>query len=331
MRLCLLRTDRLGDTVLTLPAIADLRASIPEAHVELVCGPGLAPLLALAEGLDGVRPWKAGTCTAGLRRRWAAEGCAGAALLNGPANVAVALWRAGVPVRAGRGRKWYSVLFNQRDAGRYTARGIHEAEANRAIVATLVNGLGRTPLRASAPARLRLDESLRQRGAAVLAAAGLPSGSHPVVLQPGSGGSSLDWPAESMIAVGRRLQAEGVPVAVHLGPGDHRLTELSAGLPHFGHDLDLPGLAAVLSHAACLVGNSTGPLHLAAALGRPVVGLYPRVRSLTPERWGPLGNGHAVLQPPGDGIYGRKADAPADHMASIDAERVLAAVRERCR
>ena len=51
----------------------------------------------------------------------------------------------------------------------------------------------------------------------------------------------------------------------------------------------LPHLAAVLARADVMVGNDTGPLHLAAALGRHALGLYPPIRPMHPGRWAPLG------------------------------------------
>lgn len=61
---------------------------------------------------------------------------------------------------------------------------------------------------------------------------------------------------------------------------------------------DLPTLAAILKEAAVFVGPSTGPIHLAAAVGTPVVALFGPVRTTGPERWGPLGEAHTVFVPP---------------------------------
>jgi ADP-heptose:LPS heptosyltransferase len=60
---------------------------------------------------------------------------------------------------------------------------------------------------------------------------------------------------------------------------------------------DLRTLAAVLSLARVVVANSTGPLHLAAAVGTRVVGLYPSRKAMSPRRWGPVGEPHRVMQP----------------------------------
>jgi ADP-heptose:LPS heptosyltransferase len=61
---------------------------------------------------------------------------------------------------------------------------------------------------------------------------------------------------------------------------------------------DLETLAAVLQMASVFIGPSTGPMHLAAAVGTPVVALFGPVRTTTPDRWGPLGDGHKVFAPP---------------------------------
>jgi ADP-heptose:LPS heptosyltransferase len=61
--------------------------------------------------------------------------------------------------------------------------------------------------------------------------------------------------------------------------------------------LDLGQLAAVLSTAELVVSNSTGPLHLAAAVGSRVLGIYCPVEPCLPRRWGPYGPGHAWLMP----------------------------------
>ena len=61
--------------------------------------------------------------------------------------------------------------------------------------------------------------------------------------------------------------------------------------------LSLPELAALYARASVVVANSTGPLHLAAALGTPVVGIYPQLTAMSPARWGPYTDTKRVLCP----------------------------------
>jgi ADP-heptose:LPS heptosyltransferase len=81
---------------------------------------------------------------------------------------------------------------------------------------------------------------------------------------------------------------------VHGVPGDRTIA--------FPGTLTIPELAALLGQASVVVANSTGPLHLAAALGTPVVGIYPQLTPMSPRRWGPYTTRKRVLVP----------DAPAD-------------------
>jgi ADP-heptose:LPS heptosyltransferase len=97
--------------------------------------------------------------------------------------------------------------------------------------------------------------------------------------------------------------------------------ELAAELGCRAMDQALPlrVFAALLSQARLFVSASTGPMHLAAATGAPTLSLFPPLLSMSPRRWGPLGNRHAVLSPAGLG----------ERMPSIDGlnyvERITAA------
>ena len=75
--------------------------------------------------------------------------------------------------------------------------------------------------------------------------------------------------------------------------------------------LTLPELAALYARGTLVVANSTGPLHLAAALGTPVVGIYPQLTPMSPARWGPYSGTSRVLVP----------DAPADCAKCRNGER----------
>ncbi len=101
-----------------------------------------------------------------------------------------------------------------------------------------------------------------------------------VALFPGANGESRRWPAGRFSALAQRLAAAGRRVLVLGGPDEEGLTEVvaSAGAAYgecvdLGGRTDLAGLAAVLAGCDALVTNDTGPMHLAAALGTPVVAL----------------------------------------------------------
>jgi ADP-heptose:LPS heptosyltransferase len=137
----------------------------------------------------------------------------------------------------------------------------------------------------------------------VLSQAGV--GERFVVVHPGSGGSAESWPFDRFVRLYRELKSTGLEVVISGSDQegvmiDAICRELGVTVTKITGDTDLRTLAGVLSLATVVVANSTGPLHLATAVGTSVVGLYPSKRVMSPVRWGPLGKNHRVIQPLND-------------------------------
>ena len=150
------------------------------------------------------------------------------------------------------------------------------------------------------------------------AGAGLKPRDRVVVLNPGAGRPEKRWSLERFRALAGVLTAtHGARVIVVWGPGEEADARAVAGTVA-SHVLlapptDLLALIALLRRAGVVVAADTGPLHLAAALGTPCVGLYGPTRA---ERNGPYGAGHRTLQ------------ASDGRVETIDVESVAAATRE---
>ena len=214
-------------------------------------------------------------------------------------RLALAAWLARIPVRVGTAYRWYGRLFNARHAEHRRPSVRHEADYNLQLLSHLGIDAGDSPL-----PRPEVDEALRAQAAAALEESGIAPGRPFIVLHPGSGGSARDWPAARFAALARALQRQRPEFDV-LITGSEEERDLMREVSEEGGDrtcmlalpLTLPQLAAVLQLAAAAVANSTGPLHLAAATGTPVLGLYPFARVCHPRRWGPLGPDSRVLMP----------------------------------
>lgn len=119
-----------------------------------------------------------------------------------------------------------------------------------------------------------------------------------VGLFPGSGQhTSKRWPLERFRELAERLvRDEGVRIVLFAGPEERELVkEMRATFPPstiIFDRLSIPQLAAALAELTCFVSNSTGPMHIAAAVGRPVVMLLP---NLTPDSFTPVGEGHRII------------------------------------
>jgi ADP-heptose:LPS heptosyltransferase len=94
--------------------------------------------------------------------------------------------------------------------------------------------------------------------------------------------------------------------------------------------LNLKELAALLEGAALYISNSTGPLHVAAAVGTPVLGFYPQIPVMGPRRWGPYTTRARVLVPrkPINCSQCRKRGTPCECMSSIPVNEAFGAACE---
>ena len=123
-----------------------------------------------------------------------------------------------------------------------------------------------------------------------------------VILHPGSGGSARDWKPKHFAQLAAELKKHGFNVVITGGKAETVLVQSIAhdageGVKSFASDLSLKEFAAFIQTANLFVANSTGPLHIAAAVGTPVIGFYPPVQVMSPKRWGPLTDKKAIFVP----------------------------------
>jgi hypothetical protein len=156
------------------------------------------------------------------------------------------------------------------------------------------------PLPAGLPSvRLRVTEASRAVAGAWLATRGIGP-AEAVVLQPGAGSTAKVWPGFAVLT--GRLRAAGLPLVALAGPADGPVVEalLDVGAleeDRLVRDWPLPEVAALLSLARAVVGNDSGPTHLAAVVGCPTVSLFGPT---DPAVWAPLGaHVRAIAGPPG--------------------------------
>ncbi|MEV8593069.1 glycosyltransferase family 9 protein [Streptomyces sp. NPDC052012] len=284
MKALVARLDSFGDVLLAGPAVRAVAARAET--VTLLCGPHGAPAARLLPGVDDVLVWDApwvGFQPPPVRREGvdtvvgaiAATDADTALVLTSfhqsPLPTALLLRLAGVRFVAADSEDYPGSLL---DVRHHRAPHAHEAEA----ALDLAGAAGFPPVD---DGRLRVlppppTEELTG-----------PPGY--VVLHPGASVPARAWSPERCAQAVRELAADGRRVVVTGGPGERDLTAYVAG----HHALDLGGrtgaaeLAGVLAGAACVVTGNTGPAHLAAAVGTPVVSLFAPV--VPAERWRPYG------------------------------------------
>jgi ADP-heptose:LPS heptosyltransferase len=153
-----------------------------------------------------------------------------------------------------------------------------------------------------------------------------------VVLHPGASVPARAWPARSCAEAVEALADAGHRVLVTGGPAERELTALVAGRRgvDLGGATSLAEMAAVLDGAAAVVVGNTGPAHLAAAVGTPVVSLFSPV--VPAERWAPYGVPTLLLgdqSAPCAGTRARECPVPGHPcLASVSPADVVAAVEK---
>jgi heptosyltransferase-1 len=145
------------------------------------------------------------------------------------------------------------------------------------------------------------------------------------LITPGAGWGAKRWPPERYAAVAAGLADRGLHVVVNAGPGEETIATAIATGGAVALTTTLPQLIALTRRVALCIGGDTGPLHLASALGRPVVGIYGPT---DPSRNGPYGTRARVLRSPESKRDHSRRDAPDPGLLTISPEDVLRAADE---
>ena len=302
-RILIVRLSALGDIVHAVPVLAALRRHDPSAEVDWLVEEACAPILALVDGLrqrvvvraapgllspltgspseDGPR-FPAGLtgylrAIAFLRRQRYDVA------LDLQGLIKSAVWARASGARRVIGfarehlRETYAAwLYHERVTPPHPAHVIHK---NLALAAHLGAPIAPVSLPLRADPSPVLAEALRA------ALDGAPY----AVLNPGAGWPNKRWPTDRFAAVARELRhRHGLSSLVTWGPAEREAADaivaLSEGAARLSPRTSVSELAAVMRGAALVVAGDTGPLHIAAAVGAPVVGLYGPT---WPERNGP--------------------------------------------
>jgi heptosyltransferase-2 len=303
-RYLLVRTDRIGDVILSTPVIEALKSSCPQSHLTMMVSPYAADVVKNNLHLDDVIIDDHNGRHRGVKGffKLAAEVKAMrfdvGIVLRPTFRLALLLFLAGVRYRIGTGYRFYQMLFNRRLYEHRKVNLRHEAEYNL----SLLRPLNITPERILP--RVYLSDEEVKFARQVFDEFGITPEDTVVLIHPGSGDSSLNLPPRKFAQVADRLTEEtGAKIILTGTEKEKRLVDLVKGnMQQSAFDLvartNLRELAAVLSNCDLVISNSTGPMHLSAAVGTPVVAIFCPIFAAGPIRWGPYGEGHEVVLPP---------------------------------
>jgi lipopolysaccharide heptosyltransferase I len=340
-RILIIKPSSLGDVIHALPVLKGLRHRYPDARISWLISTACADLLAGHPDLDEIIPfdrkrygrigrdwavtWEFVHFVRGLRAR----GFDLVLDLQGLFRSGFLAWASGARTRLGfAGSREFAWLFYTR---RITVPGSDVHAVDRYYLLAEVLGFADVPITFDLP----VDPEARLQVERLLAAQGVDPGRDYVVIAPGTRWETKRWPTEHFVELVRRLSQEtGVAVVLAGSPDEAALAEgiaAGAGVPvaNVAGRTTLPQMVALVDGAAAVVMNDTGPMHLAAALDKPMIALFGPTN---PQRTGPYRRGQAVLRADVDCApcyLKRLADCPYSHrcMRALPPERVVDRVR----
>jgi ADP-heptose:LPS heptosyltransferase len=303
-RVLVIRPDRLGDVILSTPVLSVIKANYPDCHLAVMVKSGVETLLSGLASVDEVMIYDPEGRHAGLRgffqlyRDIREKKFRIAVVLQTNFKLAAAVFFAGVRYRVGPLSKLHSFLYFNRGLRQHRSLvEMHETDYNLQLLRRIGIRVGSRAI----PTSVRVPDEVRARAREWLVKAGCDPGPRGkdtlIAVHPGMGGSALNWPEPHYIELIRLLVAEGRKVLVTAGPTEGKLLErIREGLGPLHEKVMFYGgaeigpidfLGGLYSWASLVVAPSTGPLHLAVALGRPVLTFYPPIRVQSAIRWGP--------------------------------------------
>lgn len=344
-RILVVRLGSMGDIVHTLPAVIALRNAFPNAHIGWTVEQRWTPLLA-AEGSppSGMRgperplvdqvhvvntlAWRKALLSVGTWREIRAA-VSDLRIVNyevafdfqGTFKSAVLAQLSRAPIRIGFDRpreKPATMSYTTR----VEAVGQHIIEQNLSLIRTIVSGASGISF------SLPIDSAAETKVSTELAA---HDGREFALISPGGGWGAKCWAPERYGEVARGLDGLGVQSLINYGPGEERLAReverysqgaAKAVLCSIGE------LLALTRRARLFIGGDTGPMHLAAAFGVPVVAIFGPT---DPARNGPFAREDIVVRrlPPCAPCYSRTCARHAGIMAGIGVGEVLSAAERR--
>lgn len=290
-RILVIRNDGLGDFILTLPLVESLKKQLPTSHVYVLVNSAFHKLAATVEAIDGVIE----DCGVFLKRHdrkfnrrekkikqqeieseLRAYNFDMVVLAYPEKRTARLVSKLKIPIRVGTGRRSYSWRLNYKS--KISRKGSKKSEY--ALNLKLLKAIG---LRADYERPVLLKKTLTSLNAKAKKL------KNKVVIHPYKrNDTALSWPIEKFKELARLLHEKKHQI-VFIGDNNDEafLTEHFSGIPgsEIVTGIDLHDMPTALSQAALFIGNSSGPLHLAALAGICHVGIYPQNNVSSARRW----------------------------------------------
>ncbi|MFA8300087.1 MAG: glycosyltransferase family 9 protein [Hyphomicrobiales bacterium] len=296
-RIIISRTDAIGDVILTLPMCGWIKKNIPDAYIIFLGQKYTSPIISCSKYVDEVIEWDHQT-----------EGDAGkqVSLLSSlnadiiihvfpKSAIAKAAKKAKIPFRIGTsGRLYHYLTCNKLLKFSRKKSDLHEGQLNFKLLSPLgFNGTIETTELNSLygfNSSYELNKEITDL---------IDKSKFNIILHPKSKGSAREWGITNFVELMNLLPQDKYKIFVSGTEDEGKLIKANTTLP--SHVIDITGKLSLnefisfINHCDGLIAASTGPLHIAAALQKVAIGIYPPIRPMHPGRWAPIGSKASFL------------------------------------
>ena len=298
----IVRTDRIGDVVLTLPLAAILKKHLPDCKITFMVRNYTLPLAKSVKDINDVILYREEESFISMLGKIKQESFDTCFVVHPQFRISLMIFLAGIKRRIGTGYRWYSFLFNKKIFEHRKYGTEHELNHNVNLLKLI--GINENINESNVSFNLQVDENSQQNVLKVLERLNIDNTLPKVIIHPGSGGSAIDLPISHFKEVVKQLAHE-LRINILL-TGSLKEKKICDSIMNEKNTYNLAGmfdlseLSALISESKLMLANSTGPIHIAAAHGINVIGFYPKIASCSVTRWGPYTTKRKIFTPTND-------------------------------
>jgi heptosyltransferase III len=320
-KILITRTDKLGDVILTLPLIAETKRLFPDSEIHFLVKRYVKNLIENYSPIDKLVLLDEIEEKSSLKSFLKKEKYDIVINVFPRFGLALDFFLAGIKTRIGTGYRWFSFLYNKKlyEHRKYAVK--HESEYNIDLLKTVSENV-------SYGKKFFFSYSLEEK-AGLEKKINFDFSEKYIIIHPGSKGSAKDWSTENFKEYIKLFLSkfENVKVLLTGIKEEENILndifncvsdEFKKRVIVLTGKLNLRELMILIDNSKLFISNSTGPIHIAGALNKNIIGFYPNRAPMNETRWRPLSENAVILKP----------DSQSDNMNDIKPEKVISETKK---
>ena len=302
--LLFIRTDRIGDLVLTTPLAEIVKKHYPKCKVTFLIRDYTKDILYNHPFVDELISIKTKN-TKGTLFFWSnlkliiKMNFDTVIVVSPNLRIALLVFLSKIKNRIGTGFRWYSFLFNKKVFVHRKFAEKYELEFNIELLKEI--GIDEKINKENVNYSLQINKDIQKKIDVILKTENINLTKPLYIIHPGSGRSSVSLPVSKYKELIEKIFSSSNVEIIITGNNDEKVicTKLiiNEKVYNFAGRFSLSELIALINKCDLFISNSTGPLHIASALNKNVIGFYPNLLTCSPKRWGPYNSKCKVFSP----------------------------------